>query len=79
MKCENDKHILNVVIESTGKSEKSELQMGFEPTSLLDPGGSWVQIPSGLRFFQVSSGFNHNIISFVQIARIKLLLHAQLS
>ena len=25
--------------------------MGFEPTTLRDHGGSWVQIPSGARFF----------------------------
>ena len=32
-------------------SEKSQPQMGFEPTTIRDGGGSWVQIPSGARIF----------------------------
>ena len=43
-----------MMVEPTGNSEKSEPQMGFEPTTLRDLGGSWVRIPSGARIFSSS-------------------------
>ena len=69
---------MKLLMESTENSEKSEPQMGSEPTTLpcirmlrIDHGGSWVQIPSGARIFP-SSQWIPSAISFQTNAEIQI-------